>query len=34
MAKQLNIDMRFNADTSQAKASIQELQKLLGLGAM
>ena len=30
MAKQLNIDLSFRADTSQAKAQIQELQKALG----
>ena len=29
MAKQLNIDMRFQADTSQAKQAIMELQKTL-----
>lgn len=29
MAKQLNIDLSFRADTSQAKAQIQELQKAL-----
>lgn len=29
MAKQLNVDLRFNADTSQAKAQLQDLQKTL-----
>ena len=29
MAKQLNVDMRFNADTSQAKRAIQDLQNSL-----
>ena len=29
MAKQLNVDLSFRADTSQAKAQIQELQKAL-----
>ena len=29
MAKQLNIDLRFNADTSQAKKAIQDLQNTL-----
>ena len=38
MAKQLNVDMRFNADTSQAKKAIQDLQtslmKISSTGAM
>ena len=29
MAKQLNVDLRFNADTSQAKKAIQDLQNTL-----
>lgn len=29
MAKQLNVDLRFNADTSQAKKEIQQLQQSL-----
>ena len=29
MAKQLNVSLGFNADTSQAKKSIQELSSML-----
>jgi hypothetical protein len=29
MAKQLNVDLRFNADTSAAKIKLQELQSTL-----